>query len=236
MPPCPWDGLRPAVMHFCEASRCALVAQPGNTASSAAFALAGAALLATATPAERPMSRWFAAAALFVGLGSALYHATAAFVFELVDLASMFVLAALMLAASLAAARGWSARRALGALLGLALASVAATLASIDLGNALFGAQLVAAVGLEAVAARRARVVPRRLLAAVALFAAAYLLWNLDYYRIACDPENAVLNGHAAWHVLTAAALLALGLHYRRRTAFAAPGAGFAGFRAGGTS
>ncbi|HNN98312.1 MAG TPA: hypothetical protein PKI03_38875, partial [Pseudomonadota bacterium] len=38
----------------------------------------------------------------------------------------------------------------------------------------------------------------------------------LDVSRTLCDPQNHFLQGHAAWHVLSAAALLAAYYHYRQ--------------------
>jgi dihydroceramidase len=56
---------------------------------------------------------------------------------------------------------------------------------------------------------------PRRvaLWVGVALLVVAYALWILDERGIACWPDS-LLQGHAAWHTLTAVSALMLVLHY----------------------
>jgi dihydroceramidase len=56
---------------------------------------------------------------------------------------------------------------------------------------------------------------PRRvpLWAGVALLVVAYALWILDERGILCWPDS-LLQGHAAWHTLTALSALMLVLHY----------------------
>ena len=53
-------------------------------------------------------------------------------------------------------------------------------------------------------------------LAALALITAAAVCSALDVTRVWCDPENHWLQGHAAWHVLSAASLFALYRFYER--------------------
>lgn len=79
----------------------------------------------------------------------------------------------------------------------------------------LFAALLVVGVGLELRLAltRRAATRPRLLLGALALMATAFALWALDETLVLCDPSS-VLQGHAAWHVLGAAALVVLSRYY----------------------
>lgn len=44
-----------------------------------------------------------------------------------------------------------------------------------------------------------------------------YILWLLDQDLILCSPRSA-LQGHAAWHILTAGAVLLLAMHYSQAT------------------
>nr|MCU0283912.1 ceramidase [Candidatus Nanopelagicales bacterium] len=61
---------------------------------------------------------------------------------------------------------------------------------------------------------------PRRapLWTGIGLLAVAYALWVLDERGVLCAPDSP-LQGHAAWHTLTAISALMLVLHYA-----AAPG------------
>jgi hypothetical protein len=67
------------------------------------------------------------------------------------------------------------------------------------------------ALAQEAALRRRAPGVafPRSYLVGLALLGLGALASALDLSRVACDPRNHWLQGHALWHVLTAAALLA---------------------------
>ena len=51
---------------------------------------------------------------------------------------------------------------------------------------------------------------------ALVLLGAAAAASAADVTRIACDPTNHWISGHAVWHVLSAAALYALFLFYER--------------------
>jgi len=192
-------------MQFCGSQACAWVAQPPSTASCAAYLLAAAWLVRGG-----PVARCFAAAALAIGVASALFHASNAYVFELLDIASMYSLSCLLVALAF--------RRVGAVFWALLVASVAVILGSVDAGNGLFGAELAAGIGLELVRLRRRGVtrLPRALGVAGALFAAAYAFWNLDYYGLFCG-------GHAVWHVLTAGALAALGRHFGSPLTAASP-------------
>jgi hypothetical protein len=50
----------------------------------------------------------------------------------------------------------------------------------------------------------------RQLITSFAFFILAFLFWFLDSSKILCNPENHVLTGHAAWHILSAFGILFL--------------------------
>jgi hypothetical protein len=80
----------------------------------------------------------------------------------------------------------------------------------------LFAGLILAVIGLE-LAAWRLRRPPasRRLFAAaLACLALGYAIWILDNARIGCDPGS-ILQGHAAWHFLSAAAAGLMFAHFR---------------------
>jgi hypothetical protein len=56
----------------------------------------------------------------------------------------------------------------------------------------------------------------RPYLAALALLTTAAVCSALDVTRVWCDPANHWLQGHAAWHVLSATSLFALYHFYER--------------------
>lgn len=208
---CPWSEFAPAVMGFCEASRCAWVAQPANAWSSAAFVV-GAWLIF-----RRGMAA-FACASLFIGIGSFLFHASNSYLFELVDLVSLFSLGAVMLVTS--AERSWDINK-LGRILVMGLAfgvPTTATLVDVDYGNSLFGLLMACVTGLEArLFFRRRERHGNWAIRAGACFGVAYGIWWLDYGKVLCSSKG-LLTGHAAWHVMTAVSLYFIARYYEMAT------------------
>jgi hypothetical protein len=207
-------------MTFCEASRCALIAQPANTWSSFGFVLVGGMIMREGRTPKLWHAIPFGIAAIAVGLGSAAYHATNAYIPEMIDLTSMFWVAALMIVINVR--RIWSPPAWILALVFAVITSLVlgATIIDIDYGNSLFGAELVAAGALEALLWRRDKRLRRYLwvVGAIGCFAVGYTLWTLDYYHVICDPRNGLINGHAVWHLATAGSLYCLHRFYRDET------------------
>jgi len=177
--------------------------EPANTLTSLAFVVVGTALLA----------RWRGRAAppvaygllvVAVGVGSAIQHgphpAWQAYAHDL-PLAAVLAYVAVDAAADLTGrrlgARWWLVPAA--ALVPLVAAGPAAATA----GQAVLA---VAAVGLNLWRVRARPRLRRTLLVALALLAAGALLGNLGDRTGWCRPES-LWQGHAAWHLLAAAAL-----------------------------
>jgi hypothetical protein len=102
---CPWVELRhwgglPNVK-WCEQSLCAWIAEPANTWSNLAYVLAAAALFALARRESSRTLRFFAPAALAVGLCSLVYHASVAFATQVLDFFGMYFYFLFLLALNL---------------------------------------------------------------------------------------------------------------------------------------
>jgi len=211
----------------CERARSGLIGQPVNTASSAAYLLAGGWLLARAerTAAGPHRYRLLAAAVAANGVGSGLYHgpgwpgsrwchdvaALAVPVFVAVD--------------GLGGLRGWTDGRTTRVYLTVAALTAAVLLDPPATDAALLGAAAAAVLTEAAVAQRRtasARASPdgpvharRRgrtarviVLTALAVGLIAYLLGRTG--GPLCRPES-LLQPHALWHLLTAVAMAGWG-------------------------
>jgi hypothetical protein len=210
---------------FCEAIREQLVRQPANTLSSLAFVLL--ALLAFGMARRRHgggasllqvhpvLPRLYGAALALVGLGSAFYHASLTFAGQTADVLGMYLIASFM--AAYAAARLFDlSARTTGAIYAVGNAGLLLLLLEApELRRYLFGVLVIAALALELRARRRAAVRPdgRWLGAGLAALAAGFGIWSLDIIGIACAPTS-LLQGHAVWHVLTAASAGLLFLYY----------------------
>ncbi len=200
----------------CERLRAGPVAQPANTASSAVLVLTGAAMAAWARRQhlERPdLAVGWSAALVAAGLGSIDYHGLQSPMAAWGHDAGVAlpVLMALHIDAAtvwprLPPAAGWAATAAAALTAGVVLARAPAAVPA---------AAVVAATVFAATesAARRRRPSRRRRLvrAATAVAALGAVTHSLTRTgRPGCRPDS-WLQGHAAWHLCSAAALAAWG-------------------------
>jgi hypothetical protein len=167
--------------------------QPANTWSSLAFVIAGAAILLRA---RNIQSRILGAILIFLGIGSAYYHATLTFTWQFIDVLGMYLVATLLLFHAIDRRAKISPAN-LGAMYvatNILLASILYWIPFVR--RAVFGVIVVLFIVLE-------RTHARKLMRAVGILALAFVIWVLDYYRIACDASS-LIQGHAFWHVLGA--------------------------------
>lgn len=206
---CPWSGYAPATIAFCERRLCAWVVEPSNAWSNVAYVLVGAWILWQRR--GRPPSALSAigVAAVLLGVGSFSFHATGVRMFEVVDVAGMYLISGLALTFALQRLRGWSDAGAVGFFVAVVVVS---SIVMVGLGNdgiAMFGVQGVSALAMERrLWARTPADVGPWMLAGLGALGVALLVWVLDFRGTLCAPDNHFVTGHAVWHVLTAMALL----------------------------
>jgi dihydroceramidase len=150
----------------------------------------------------RVETRLFVGSLLIVGLGSAFYHASLAFVGQVIDVSGMYLIATFMLLHRLGSKSGMSPIWRMLGFAGVNAALMTAQVTAPSLRRVAFGALLVIAVVTEWTSSRAGR---RWLGVAALLMGLAFALWALDTLRIVCAPES-LLQGHALWHVLGAIA------------------------------
>lgn len=205
-----WSGLTPGdCAEYCEAStRCgplaerAAVQQPLNAWSNLAFLFVGALAL------RRPVSALaalFAVSCALLAAGSFLFHATITREMQWLDMVGTYAAIVAVIARGAVAAFG--VRPA---------AAIAAALAA-DLLFAIFKWSIPSTVALPlllgvlavpiARVTREGRRSLRAALLPVLLMAVALLFRQLDVAGIWCLPESRFYQGHALWHLLTAASL-----------------------------
>jgi dihydroceramidase len=208
---------------FCEVPRAGdLILQPANSWSSFAFvAVAFWILLVAGRPSPRtPFAGlpaiWFALTSIVIGVGSFLLHATLTLWGQFWDVVGMYLFSAFTLTYAL---RRW---RALGngpaVLLYLALCAVLIgfLIAIPETRRWLFAVVLVADIAVEMTFARPRRpgAEVRWYLYGIALQATAFAIWIADLTRTWCNGTS-LIQGHAVWHLLNAAAVWTAYRYYR---------------------
>jgi hypothetical protein len=222
---CPWTGLNQSFgqpnLKWCEAPQCAWVAEPANTWSNLAYAVAALLMFLWARRDPRASLRLMAAAVAFLAVCSFAYHASNTFAFQVLDFLGMYGFLFLPLVLNLIRRGALPASRGPAAYAGLVLLGLALLFAGRALRlpyQALIAAGAAVTVGSELWAMPRA-VRPasyRDFAAAVGLLLVAEGFSLLDLTRAWCDPHDHVLQGHAAWHVVSAASLVFVFRHYYR--------------------
>lgn len=213
-PGCPWSGLTPPNVNWCEEELCAWIVNPADTWSNLGYVALGLVMWREARRSGRSDLALFGPASVAVGAFSFAYHASYTWALQFFDFVGMFLFCFLVLARN-AVRLGWVApaheRRffALGV-----LAASASVPPLFELGvpiQSTVALCIAVALGQEWRLRRRAQSapLPRSYWAGLTLLGLGALASALDVTRVACDPENHVLQGHALWHVLTALALFA---------------------------
>jgi len=219
---------------YCEAPRPGLVRQPANTWSDLGFVAVGLAIGAHATRTRRGAARTrrgaaaqnrmgtgglypalYAAIVVFMGPGSMYFHASLTRWGGTLDVLSMYFFITFWVVHAIARGWGLSPRAFVASFVAL---NVAIGVPQVALGHPsapVFGPLAAIGLALELLLRRRGRgpawlptpapADGRWLAAGCASFAAAFALWFASRSGgPLCDPHS-LLQGHAAWHLLSAA-------------------------------
>ena len=214
MNPSPWGGLEHGHIAFCEARLDAWIAEPANAWSSFAYVAVGAYLAMRARRTGQSLGWLASSTSVLLGVGSFAFHATGAFAGQFADESSMFLMSAMMLTLALRRVFGWSTGTSLLAFVTLAASAILVLARTHGAGIWIFAAHILSVVVLEVWLGRTADARGERgnyalMRWTILFFAFAFGVWAVDLLRVACDPKNHVFGGHAAWHVLSAIALIA---------------------------
>lgn len=214
-PGCPWSGFTPPNIDWCEQELCAWIVNPADTWSNLLYVVLGVVMWREARRRRSPSLAPFGPASIAVGVFSFAYHASYTWMLQFFDFVGMFLFCACVIALN-ARRLGWIAprRQGLATLAGVAVPS-AFLPALFERGFPIQGlvlALILAIVGQEVWLLRRdgRREAHRFWWLALALLAAAAAFSALDVTRAWCDPSDHWLQGHALWHLLSAASLYAL--------------------------
>ena len=216
---CPWEGLAHVPSAFCEEPLCSWVKEPANTWSNVGFLIVGLLILTCARSQRALHLRGLGWICIATAVGSAFYHASESAIGQVLDHAGMYLGGAYMLGVNVRRLFRWR-RVAVHLLFWTTFGTLLfAMIRFPKAGNALYAGQTaICCVGLElALYFRYGRVTRYRWLAGYwGTFLMGYAIWMLDYRHVLCNPTNHLFNGHAAWHLLDAAAMFFMYLYYRQ--------------------
>jgi hypothetical protein len=218
--PSVWNSMRPAtclpVDCFCEAVRDQLVRQPVNALSGLSFVGVGLLALsrrrrkqdrAPSVPGGEGLAEnLFAIAAVVVGAGTVLYHASLTFVGQTLDVFGMYLLVTMIGLSILT--RRWSLSGGTTAALGVGINTLLLVLliAAPEYRRIVFAGLVVLVIALESGLNRPGERRGRHVFwLAAAFLAGGFVVWLIDYARVACSPTS-WLQGHAVWHLCGAVA------------------------------
>lgn len=210
------ESLGPPDIDWCEAPLPALIEEPANTFSNLAYFIVALLIVrSTGKAVGRPLAR----AVFWMGLCSFVYHASNNLLTQFLDFLGMFLFLGLLLT--------WNARRA-----GLApqferrhyfLALATNSILLVSLRWLAIPIQLVVVANTlvmlasEGLLYRRKKIsgaAYRPFLFGMALMGLAALCSALDLRGVWCDPHDHLFQGHAAWHVLSAASIYFIARFY----------------------
>jgi hypothetical protein len=216
-PACPWTGFAQTTSSFCEEAVCGVVREPANTWSNVGFFVVGFAMLRLDTGNVPRLVRRFGYVCIFLGVGSALFHATRTYLGGLLDTAGMQGAAAFMLAACARrlapnADPRAAEKRDAHTFWSIAMLGTALAVTFEQHERRIFVIEMIAASVMELLILRRTRITraDRWLGLSWMTFVPAYTLWWLDRHHVACHSSAHLVNGHAAWHLLMAASLFCI--------------------------
>jgi len=210
----PWSGWALPDIKHCEANLGGWITAPSNTWSNLAYLAVGAYIMRKSTRRGALAAGGLGPVSIAVGASSFVFHMSYTFAGQVFDYLGMFLLIGWALARGLLRSGLLTEAGALRFWGGLVAASLAALFTFRAAGWGIQTIVLVQAISLV-VLEIRLMLVKRDAPSYVSfwlmqfLLAAAYACWHLDHTDLACRPDDHIVQFHAIWHVVTAAAFLA---------------------------
>jgi hypothetical protein len=203
---CPWDQYEPATRHFCEAELCQWITKPAESWSNIGFVIIGFYLLKKAKEENKNNLSLVGLCSIAVGIGSFLFHATATRWGQILDVSAMMWLLSLPLVLN-ANRLGVLATNKVKLAYGLfSLISTIFITFFTKWGILYFGIFVTIGILSEFKLYLKEKEVTeyKTYLKLLGTFFLAFAIWLTDTFKIICDPDNHIFNGHAAWHLLCA--------------------------------
>ncbi|MBL7715188.1 MAG: ceramidase domain-containing protein [Bdellovibrionales bacterium] len=228
---CPWESIASAAppnVKWCEESLCSWIAEPALTWSNLAYIVAGLIMIQLSRKLPKnSLIQWFGPAAILVGIGSGFYHASINFYSQLVDFFVMDVFCVLLILAGL---RRLHLRYFKIAPVWILIASAIIVVLTVVMDQLHLPIQLIILAMILVITGFEIAIAIQDhgsffpssrspyFFVSLLCFVAGITASTLDVTRMACNPENHVLQGHAVWHLMSALGLLFSFFHFRQHS------------------
>jgi len=187
---------------FCEERLCGWIVEPSNTVSNISYLVVGLILIRLMKKEKREDLCILPVSALAVFVGSTLFHMSATWPGEVLDLIGMYLFSSFLISRN-AARLGFRLKKEY-TYWGLVILSVIVLLKWPPIGINLFTVHATVFVLLELWIIIRdgQQKYHRWIFSLYGVFIASLILWGLDIKGIACEPQNHWLQLHSFWHLL----------------------------------
>lgn len=207
---CPWSGYVRDPFPFCEEQICHIIGQPANVWSNIGYLIAALLLMRSHRDSANPLQHrdrlLFGALTLFLFFGSTLFHMSGTLWAKRLDLYGMIMISAFIL--SLSAAREFRlSNRSRDFIFGILFFTSIPFVGYGRFGGYIFIAQALLATVFELIRLKRKHLTSQQtkwISAALFAFGFGLVINTLDQRQILCWPDNHIMTGHGAWHLLTA--------------------------------
>lgn len=209
---CPWSEFEKDPFPFCEEQICHIIGQPANTWSNIGYFIIAWLIWRNRHLTSAKFT--FFGVALFLAIGSTLFHMSGAMWAKILDVSAMLLLSGLCLTLSLQKNFSWKARTQLVTFLILSALSYP-LVGKGKLGGYLFLAEIILTVGLELRMRASMTAQSWRYLKNVLItFPVALALNMMDQHGPLCWPTNHIFTVHGLWHLMTAFCIYRITQYY----------------------
>ena len=221
-PGCFWTELSNYALpniNWCEAQHCSFIVEPANTWSNLAYIIFAIIILVKFKSDYKKTANFFGYVLIFVGASSFIYHASYTFVLQVLDFVSMYALMFMFVIFNTQRLRPFSDKAAVWLFLAGVVFFTGLTLLfyKIDIKIQIIMLFLVFAVLISEITLyfkidKKPRY--KNFFLGFVLIAAAFTFSMLDQFNILCMPEHPFIQGHAIWHLLSAASIFSFFFFY----------------------
>jgi len=212
---CPWKSFQPSKIDFCEENLCQWIVEPASSFSCIFYVLF-AIVIYKQSKNQDFIIQLFALASLLIGLFSFIFHATLTFVGSMLDLGSMYLLATTFIFINLTRferfKNSFSKNGTILYYVVFNLFLLTYTYFFEETTGIFYLGMMMSVLSMEIIHFfNRSKAINYSWIGiGFSCYVIGSFFWYWDTYRVWCDPQNHIFNGHVAWHFFSACAIYSM--------------------------